>query len=1630
MQQLKAWFLILTLVLLTSVIFFKILLSPVDLASETKPAAPPEHSPVLRQEESTDIGKSIPTNSNLPSPSNEVPEFSGADEPLTEQQEELADEADQASGNTLASGNVIADVVLITDPNGNPFANAKVESRQLWEQTVLLTAFSNEKGLASAALHSKDLMILAMADGYAPAGLGHVGREKLDPNKPITLQMTLGSGITGIVVDDSGEGVPGALVEAIIEIPSGGCSHDATGLFKTNSDALGRFSFEHLPPTQVKLTASKASMVCLENSEVTTPHSKEVRLKLSNAQQIKLMVVDQRAKAISDANITLRHGLFKEDAQDRTLKEYKSNAEGFSLIDIPLKGWISVLVEAKAYLPAKLNGVSCENPADQKIVLKDALILSGNVIAADTGEGIAGARVRFKFATDGSGRDYQYTTSKKDGSFSVEKLPLGKVEASVEALGFLELKKISIDLSKENERQPVFKMQRGLIQPIVLINQTSQLPLANLETKVSARPLGSRNQSFDTIWEGKSDGAGRILVSALNSRRDILQIAAKGFAPKTLNADETGNELKCYLQAEAVLILRLKDVQEPPSRIDIRRSPDASSAVNRWNSSRKDKSNDYFIESLSEGQLQFIVDATGFRKSLPQTVQLISGQNVIHSISLQKAEELWLQLIQPDGKILEDKVEVKLNKGTRSRGSSAHRLHEKLWYRFNNDIEDYEDVTVTTNLYKSIDLKMFRSGPTLIQSTNGIYQHILQLERGREIYGKIINIQGEPIEKANIVLREVNSGRRHTNNYRSTDSQKDGGFVFGGMESNSAQWTLRASHSHYLDSNLDLPLDEMLEKELKITLLEGTQVQGGLRDTDGTPVPGHELKLQLTKPQKDFWYSQTQTSNQEGVASFNKIKAGEYRLSLADQSEGYAEPALITLDENSPDKIVWLERKKGLSLRGSVVDQQGHSVPGQSLSLTLRIPSPAEQGRTSESDGNGNFRFENLRQAEYVLKLSNNRSFYAMVGSPVIIIQPGQENIQVLVSPIPIIKGTVLTAAGQMLKDYELYQRFPPSQYEAKFQGYEFSAAGEFSFPLSITNYRSSSSFELLARTSDGQSNPFLLDTRSPPQEMVTLRIKDGGKFEVQVMGEDGSPIANSWVSKYSPTDSLQERMTGTQRVQTNAEGIARFFDESGGTWIIRVERNQNYAPQAILMNAANTNLTMTLNKGSTLHGILQGDKGLTVEKMRIIMTILDKDNLLYPYTFSGICDAQGHFSISNCIAGEYGIRCGQQFSSIQTGSNPEDFKWNVKMPAQGEVEISLALEANPDLGGIKGTIVDIPEGERFWGVYLFPAEEISFQRPLMITRLDDEQHFEFQNVPEGSYILRATGQSTSLRLEAVVEKGQITQVEFRPAKGGLSGQVITSSGDPVLSGTVMLFPQGALRDPQASLNYSGALAYTSIKIGLFKLLGVPEGDYDLLVGEFYQGSFPPYLVYNIHATGSEQDLGTISLPEDRLLHLMVSDAQGHPIAGARMGIILDSGYNLPSLSRNTVSSSSGALVAKIPVSTQLLYLSAPGYATLSSTIIADGSYILSRGANLRLETENSELKDWTISVYQSDRKPLLEARSLSGFQASTHKITGGNTLLEHLPPGQILLRLSKDSQEKWLDPITLEDGKETLLKL
>jgi protocatechuate 3,4-dioxygenase beta subunit len=287
----------------------------------------------------------------------------------------------------------------------------------------------------------------------------------------------------------------------------------------------------------------------------------------------------------------------------------------------------------------------------------------------------------------------------------------------------------------------------------------------------------------------------------------------------------------------------------------------------------------------------------------------------------------------------------------------------------------------------------------------------------KNIRGRVLDVKNEPVSTKVVLIGEY--GLR-----ASTESNEKGEFSLGNISDYIGQ-TVPLVRAHGQVSRMD---NIIRDGDLEISLCAPAHLKGVVRDkVDGKPVPGATITIQ---PWFASGFSMETTSNKDGTFDIEGIPPGKYVYRAAapahflpagswDWGREFVEGPLASGETRS----VTIEMQRTATVKGQVVDLEGHLVPGALVCIQsvlmgdyrseYRYVAADERGRFTINTAHVSFSDGKLWLAAY----SSEQGIGMTEVGPLISGQVA-EDVVVKLGSAARVRGTLADPQGRPIKDF------------------------------------------------------------------------------------------------------------------------------------------------------------------------------------------------------------------------------------------------------------------------------------------------------------------------------------------------------------------------------------------------------------------------------------------------------------------------------------------------------------------------------------------------------------------------------------------------------------------------------------
>lgn len=439
---------------------------------------------------------------------------------------------------------------------------------------------------------------------------------------------------------------------------------------------------------------------------------------------------------------------------------------------------------------------------------------------------------------------------------------------------------------------------------------------------------------------------------------------------------------------------------------------------------------------------------------------------------------------------------------------------------------------------------------------------------------------------------------------------------------------------------------------------DGT-ISGKVVDEDGNPIfPATVYVIGM-----GWRYREVTQTDEMGKYKVYGLPAGKYFVAV--RADGYAisDERNVSLKDGSYIQNIDFVLSTGCVLMGFIKDSMGNPQGGVYIS-TLRDPRKLGTAFT-KSDKNGFYKLENLTSGVNYFVLWKDGSYIRRAGN--VLIKEGVENRKDFV-----FDGTSSIVGSVIAKGYDFIKN-PVSVLLFKIKNKRFVNSsvsicdenGDFKF-----NYLEPGKYQLrISRCSSeyikGADKTVILDEGE--QRDISLKLLKGGILKIKLVDTNGNPISK--VSVFMRTSSGKVGFKSLIKPSDN-KGNITFSGMAEGKWTLEI-KDKDFEPVRKVINISygdEREMTITLKKGITIHGVVVDKRGNPIPGARIICRKVGDVNLLYVRNLKS--DSYGNFILDNVKQGEYVF-----FIICRTNRNQSRI-YNTRVTISGDDE-NLVIKTN-----------------------------------------------------------------------------------------------------------------------------------------------------------------------------------------------------------------------------------------------------------------------------------------------------------------------------------------------------------------
>ena len=687
-----------------------------------------------------------------------------------------------------------------------------------------------------------------------------------------------------------------------------------------------------------------------------------------------------------------------------------------------------------------------QSPPDAAESRPEKLTFSGRVVDSD-GVPVANAGLRYavsfypleaksQSAHSYYGHDF-FTRTGREGTFRFELVPSRIEWMPFDSEGMLSRLNIAVTHSdhaiwwQEFPFQSAADVEIQLEIPEIIsgkvMNEAGE-PIQNAEILMNSLSRGdsmSREPGEDLDHYAfpqpvKTDVNGMFVLRGLpQGAKASFDVKGPGYAEQKRNGVPVGTEgLKFWLKRESRVEGRLTyaDTGKPVKEAGV--ALEGIYPTHQWENARVDANGNYVFENLTPGTYSLYLNygPKGWTAIGKDFVTVTKEQTVSNiDMTLIRSGFITGRVTDQDTNEPIANHTIRLKDAARPEGSQLtdHRTETDRTgvYRFDaapgqalvhtDAPAGYQDSRST----ERFDIGQVQRRVDVVEDETVVVD--FQFSRGMTLVGRVLTEAGEPVAGARI--SNVRDWHRTHRAYARSD--KSGRFTVGGLRSGQTLG-LKAEHSDLrLRGTAEIEVQPDTSVEIQMEPYGLVKVSGRVIDREGKPMPSMDIQLTRWDLYGGYGTNVAVTGNNGWFRGIELIVGDRYTISVeaAGYREATTEQFTATAEMTEIADLILLPAGGQFFIEGRVTDTSGE--PVRSVGLGINQGGQRWSGRT---DGNGNYRFENLSMAVVAGMYIFNDPRYAQHEFK--ILRTNQRHDLVLVKADGDLAGKVVDADGQPIE--------------------------------------------------------------------------------------------------------------------------------------------------------------------------------------------------------------------------------------------------------------------------------------------------------------------------------------------------------------------------------------------------------------------------------------------------------------------------------------------------------------------------------------------------------------------------------------------------------------------------------------
>ena len=810
--------------------------------------------------------------------------------------------------------------------------------------------------------------VRAVAADYSPASRSGVPAPSVD----VDFRLEEGGVLEGIVRNEEGQPVEGAVVEAYIEPENVGLfatilAKSRPPVGKATTDSAGRYRLAQLGAGLYNFLVGGSGYQELEVTKhrVLPGGSNTKDFQLVRGETIRGIVLGPDDQPVSDAKVRVNQIGGAASGRDKVRVSLGDDSiptddQGRFAFDTLKPGSYMVIVWHADYQSVQRRDV---RPSDEDLTINllTGGQLEGGVFDLHSGDPIAGAIVS---ASDVANFRKEATTD-KDGMYLLSGLNPSrrKVKVHVQADGFAresQTVKVTSGLSKQD-----FELRgSGTVIGLVTLADGTELP----EARVEVRRVQTDTGTPLIVGHGETDGDGRFEIAGVDPGEG-LRVRIKKRKYLDAYSEEFTVESGATVEVSAVE-MRLGGaisgrVQDPAGRpvagcTVSAHLPGDTEAVNQNISTTSLADGTYAIHGLQDGAVDLVFKATKFVETRLENVAVREGQNNTgQNVELEAAGVIAGKVVDSNGAgIGNAEIIVREFESGLKEHRAVSDAQAGTFFLQNVETKGQVSVEVRHPEFSSWEQEDVAVGTEDLEAV---------LQPLGTFIGQVFGPDGDAVINFTVQPQPQGSSSdaRRARARLKAKNFSDGAFEYRGLPDGTYDIVVRSpDFSATTVANIPISAGEIVDLG-RVDLSEGGRISGRVTSADGQPIIGAKVRVVegvsrfTSRTEKTARSNQTTDANGEFL--FTSLRNGSVTLEVTHGSYGRKSIPGVDPQNASSSQNIEIQLDEGGEIYGSVTDSAGNVVSGITVYLTA-------ENRRTPTDPRGEFSFKNVSAGQHTVK--------------------------------------------------------------------------------------------------------------------------------------------------------------------------------------------------------------------------------------------------------------------------------------------------------------------------------------------------------------------------------------------------------------------------------------------------------------------------------------------------------------------------------------------------------------------------------------------------------------------------------------------------------------------------------------